>query len=106
MIAFEFIFNGQRIATAGVGEWGMLLGILRWVRRRSDHCTFHAETFCEVEIYGHSFTTDDHLVWAVQPLTAGDEVLVRIIETEQVDEPTWKTPGRDFPFAGNDQRDS
>jgi hypothetical protein len=100
VIAFELSINGERIATAGVGDTGVLLAIMRWVNSPSNDGT----SVCDIEVCGHSHFPPDHSVWAEHSLVAGDEVLLRIIDTETADAPISTTPLRNFPHHGNDQR--
>jgi alpha/beta superfamily hydrolase len=84
MIAFEVFINGKKTATAGVGELGVLSAILSWVRRQdesSDELTFEL---------GGLITTGEqkeHLRWLSEQLSVGDQVLVRIVDSDVIDSP-------------------
>lgn len=82
MKAFTVFVNGQRICTAGIGPNGVLSAILDWVgggtRRTADgHFGFH--------VGGLDSRTDEHVDWSVPEVGVGDEVTIRILETEDID---------------------
>lgn len=87
MIGFEILLNGARLCTAGAGDHGVLTTIVSSVPKREE---------LMLEIGGLS--GDVHLTWPVpRSLTVGDEVIVRIVETQQAD-PAASTQ-RDDPAA-------
>jgi hypothetical protein len=77
MIGFEVSVNGRRVCTAGAGE-GLLTAIVSSVASRSE---------LKLEVGG--LLEDAHLAWATPPsLGVGDEVTVRVVETDKPDAPT------------------
>jgi hypothetical protein len=76
--AFEIHLNGRYLLTAGVGEDGVLTSIVDWVGRRRLTGAFH------FHVGGLDSATDEHVDWSVPEVNVGDEVTVKIVETEQV----------------------
>jgi DNA-directed RNA polymerase subunit E'/Rpb7 len=71
VIAFEILHNGKLIATAGRSDVELLLAIVRWVPGKAD-----------VEINGQAGSVT--LSWPKTQLLVGDEVRIRVVETEMV----------------------
>lgn len=93
-LRFEVLLNGKRLATTGVGSYGVLTAILMWVRRSPDRIPEHgrddpswlAEEMT-LGLGGLDSSTDEHVRWLdEQPLKAGDEVTIRIPPPGPVDE--------------------
>ena len=77
MIGFEVSLNGRRLCTAGAGDDGVLTAIVSFVCKRKE---------LELEIGG--LAADAHLKWPAPPtLVVGDEITVRVVETDQPDPP-------------------
>jgi hypothetical protein len=96
MICFDVYINGERICRAGVdADHGVLSSILTWVRRDLDQ--FPPETRDRVDreelslnVAGHISLGDrdfEHLEWVKRPLSPGDDVSIRILDTAPADEP-------------------
>lgn len=85
MIALEVTLNGRRLCTAGAADVSVLTAILSFVGKRHE---------LELEIGG--LADEAHLKW-LSPgrLSLGDEVTVRIVETDRPDPPA--TSQRDDP---------
>jgi hypothetical protein len=77
MIGFEVTLNGRRLCIAGANDASVLTAILSFVSKRNE---------LELEIGG--LADEAHLKWpSPGPLGPGDEVTVRIIETDRPDPP-------------------
>jgi hypothetical protein len=77
MIAFEVLVNGARVCTAGAGDTGVLSTIVSSVGKRQ-----------EIKLEVGGLSDDAQLKWPVpSTLRVGDEVTVRIVETDQPDQP-------------------
>ena len=92
MIAFQVFVNGKKVSTAGVGDLGVLHMGVAWVRRQGENTRAKKPGSVEEELSFHVggliSATGEHLIWQEEkPLRVGDEVKVRIIEAEKVDEP-------------------
>ena len=81
MRAFEISLNGERLCVAGIGENGVLNTMITQVigTDRND---------LSLRTGGLISSTQEHVVWTPTSLNVGDEVFVRIIETETVDPPS------------------
>ena len=91
MIAFEVYLNGNKICTAGVGSVGVLSTSVCWVKRDTDTSSLTDEELT-VDIGGLVPPAGDHLHWNEQPLQVGDQVCVKIVEADIVDEPSVTKP--------------
>jgi hypothetical protein len=90
MRAFALYLNGKKLGTAGVGDHGVLSANITWVRRRNEPVSTTRGADAEeigVDLGGLNSDTDEHLHWREQPLRLGDEVCIRVVETESVDPP-------------------
>jgi hypothetical protein len=86
MRAFEVFVNGEKLCVAGIGDDGVLTSIVTWVAR-------HGEGDLTVSVGGLYSQTEEHVNWISQrPLSVGDEVHVKIVETDSVDTPARKRP--------------
>jgi hypothetical protein len=82
MIAFELYVNGKKVATAGV-EHGVMSVIANWVKLEADDDSWKSG----ISIGGLDEKTSEHLRWFRQDLAVGDELRIRLVETEQIDLP-------------------
>jgi hypothetical protein len=75
MIAFEVWVNGEKKCTAGVGDKGVLNAIM------------NGPSHPHLSVGGLS--GEEHVRWLERngELKVGDEVTIRIVETDQIDEP-------------------
>jgi hypothetical protein len=96
MKCFEVTINGKRVCTAGIGDDGVLTGILSFVKRKdSPEGTADAEGIQDSEslelrvggLENRAPGVSEHLKWLNQNLAVGDEIVIRIIEASQCDEP-------------------
>ena len=87
MIALELYVNDKKVATGAV-EHGVMSAIVNWVRLRQDGGSWHSG----VSIAGLDDTTSEHLKWYRKDLAVGDEVRIRIVETDQIDSPVERAP--------------
>lgn len=83
MKAFEVYLNGKLLATAGTGD-GVLATIVSRSKISGEAFNFH--------LGGIDEATGEHVDWQVPTPHVGDEILIRIIETERVDSPTSRKP--------------
>jgi len=96
MIAFEIFVNGKKVCAAGVGDDGVLLSALTLAprRRNAPHAeTCAAERFQELGLrvggaVGPPHDASRHVEWLNQHICVGDEITIRVIETEVVDKPS------------------
>jgi hypothetical protein len=93
MIAFEVYLNGKQICTAGVGDLGVLSTHVCWVKRnekdRSHLTPPLAEEELTLNVGGIVTPVEEHVSWHEnRPVQIGDEVRLRIVERETVDQPS------------------
>ena len=104
MICFEIWINDKKVCTAGVqAKFGVLSAILTWVRRDlNQFAEEERKTVLEEElnfdVSGHSNLGENDTEmaeWIRGSLKPGDEIKIRIQESNHVDEPSSKR--RDDP---------
>jgi len=80
MRAFEVQLNGKRLCLAGVGERGVLTAII-------EHIAGLNGSNLNLNVGGLFSSTWKHVRWRNRRLKVGDEVLIKIVESESVDKP-------------------
>jgi hypothetical protein len=80
MRAFDVHLNGKRLCIAGIGEEGVLTTTINQVVGRERDDLF-------AMIGGLISTADEHVKWRHLKLRVGNEIAVKIIETDRVDKP-------------------
>jgi hypothetical protein len=85
MRAFEISLNGKKLCVAGVGNDGVLSAVVDWVVKPE-----HGDLDLTV---GGLISYREHVYWIRrEPLDVNDEIKVRIIEADQVEEPVHRQP--------------
>lgn len=96
MIAYKVKINGKAVCTAGVGDYGFLAADLLWNKRNPEFRSKGGrkkewdEELLYLRISGlvvHDERIRERVVWADKPLSAGDEIVIRILEQQACDEP-------------------
>src|SRR4051812_37344104 len=91
MIGFEVTINGTKLCTAGIGAPGDLQVSVIWVLRHSqDDLTGTPGTADEtvsLTVGGKAYAVPEYLRWPNLDLQVGDEVSIRVIESEAFDTP-------------------
>lgn len=96
MIAFEIFINGQKVSTAGVAsEFGMLTALLSWTKRDlrqlpAEIRSAVAEEELKLVLSGQRTVEDnelENLQWKGHPLKPGDDIRIKIVDANCVDEP-------------------
>lgn len=100
MIAFEVWLNGKKLSVAGVGEYGVLSQILTWVASRpkdmlTDVTNQQPDSAVRLTVGG--LVNDEHVRWLKYPfvVNTGDEITVKIIETDTINEPFQRSAKED-----------
>jgi len=84
MRAFEISLNGEKLCLAGIGDDGVLTTIVHLASRHSEGGFF-------LEVGGLISRTKEHVNWTnLRALNVGDNVQVKIIETDAADKPIDK----------------
>jgi len=87
MKAFEVFLNGDRLCLAGIAGRCVLTVIIDHVKGKDDPVDD-----LHLDVGGLISNTNEHVIWSRTQISTGDEVRVRIIESESADEPTKRTP--------------
>ena len=81
MRALEVSVNGEKLCVAGIGDDGVLTTIVHWAARQDEEGFF-------LQVGGLISQTKEHANWINQkPLRVGDNIRVKIIETDLADKP-------------------
>ena len=81
MKAFEVSKNGRYLLTAGIGVEGVIVAGVNWTgssppRPVGGEFSFH--------VGGLDSDTGESVVWSVPKVGVGDEITVKIVETDQI----------------------
>ena len=89
MLCFEISVNGEKLFTAGVGEFGVLTSVLSWARTQPEEPQQEAG---EGKLYlsAGGLKDQEHSEWLRQKVNVGDAVTIKIIESAISDEPQTK----------------
>jgi len=85
MRAFEVHINGKKLWTAGIGDWGVLTAI---VTSHWDWRDPSGQEKVELNLAGLMTRTGEHLDWKTPRLRTGDEIRIRLVDTDTIDPPT------------------
>ena len=91
MRAFEIYVNGERVCLAGVTDRSVLTTIIDYSGRDREPLHLH--------VGGLLIPQEEHVRWQDRDLDVGDEIRVRIVETDEVDPPAKrfrKDPKKDL----------
>ncbi len=80
MRAFQVRLNGKRLCVVGIGKDGVLSTTITYVPIRRRHET-------RLYVGGLVLPQNEHVFWRDAILRTGDEVRLKVIETNTVDEP-------------------
>ena len=84
MRAFKVYLNGKRLCLAGIGDDGVLVATVNWV-------TGHGRADLFMDVGGLVSPVGEHVGWVRQKhLGVGDEIRVKIVQTNSSDKPTHK----------------
>jgi hypothetical protein len=84
MLAFEIYINGQRLCLAGVSNAGVFSAIIEYLGGDEEHLL--------LDVGGLLIPEGEHVSWRVMSLSVGDDVRIRILESDKVDAPTERFP--------------
>ena len=98
-LRYELLINGEKVTVAGVNDFGVMSGIVSWVKRSPSKVTAELRArdgfveaeflkeVCEVTITGLDSSDGNHYQWVQRALVPGDEVTFRILSQGEVDVP-------------------
>jgi hypothetical protein len=84
MRAFEIYINGERLCSAGVSNAGIFTATIEYLGGDEEH--FH------LDVSGLLIPEQELLIWQERRLSVGDDVRIRILESDKVDAPTERFP--------------
>lgn len=90
MICFEIYHNDRRLCVAGVGKYGMLNQGLVWSRPPpADRPPYRDGPDSDFRFFVHGSRAGESLWWVGPdfPIEPGDEIRVRVLEADAVDDP-------------------
>jgi hypothetical protein len=95
MIAYQITINGKIVATAGLQQ-GVVSAIANWVYIPSDDATDpKTDWHAGFSLGALDNITKAHLKWILCDVGVGDEISIKLIETDTVDEPTERKPRKE-----------
>jgi len=80
MRAFEIYVNGKRACLAGVNDASVLTAIMDYAGRDKERLHLH--------VGGLLIPQEEHVRWQDRDLAVGDEIRIRIVDSDKVDAPT------------------
>ena len=83
MLAFELSVNGQRLCIASTATNSVLSTVMTWVKHRPDRVDFNVGGLDAAD-------SAQHTAWRTPRLAVGDEVRIRLIDTDSFDQPDEK----------------
>jgi len=83
MRGMEVHLNGNKLCTAGIGTDGVLNTTINVVSRKGEY---------HMEMRVGGLENNEFLNWSTNGLRVGDEITVRIIETDSIDPPAERKP--------------
>ena len=84
----EVYINGEKRCTAGIGDLEVVSSILSWRGRQPDAAGQSPESDSLVlDIGGMEATSRQHARWLEQEIHVGDEIRIRVIETDKSNTP-------------------
>jgi hypothetical protein len=84
MRAFEIYINGERLCLAGVSNAGICTAIVEYLG--GDEEQLH------LDVAGLLIPDQEFLTWQEKNLSVGDDVRIRILESDDVDAPAKRSP--------------
>jgi hypothetical protein len=103
MLGFEVELNGEKICTAGTGEFGVLTSGITWVNNRQQSSVENGRVEkISLNIGGLTIPENDageFVNWARKELNIGDKVVVRIVDATEADEPAEPELGDREPYC-------
>ena len=93
MKAFRVSVNSKPMCTAGIGALGVLHVIVDWVRRKGEH----RDGEFYLSIGGLDTVSEEHVRWSVPQIRVGDEITVRVIESDEIDTPSERYSRSEAP---------
>lgn len=104
MLAYQISVNGKPVSTAGVRQ-GVVSAIANWVSEPNNAAeATSADWRAGFSLAGLDTLRSEHLKWFRCDVRVGDEIGIKLIEVESVDEPIHREsrPERPpSPDAGN-----
>lgn len=86
MNALEVCVNGKRVYAAGSPPTGWLSGSVNWTPRLG------RPGLLGVILSGRDLEVKEHLLWPITRLNPGDEVTIRVVDTDVIDPPSRRVP--------------
>ena len=85
MIGLQVSVNGQPLYTVGVGEFGLLHAGIDWAKVKSPTGKTHGHLWVGARAMYSPDKKTAH--WQQTPIQVGDEVTIKVIETDASDPP-------------------
>jgi hypothetical protein len=83
MRAFEVYINGERLCLAGVNNASVFTAIIEYAGQDEEHTHLH--------VGGLLIPEQEDVAWQDRSLSVGDDVRIRVLESDRVDAPTERS---------------
>ncbi len=90
MIAYQVTVNGEKVVTAAVRQ-GVVSAIANWVFVPSDVMDTPSDWSASFSLAGLDDVCSEDLKWFRRDLKVGDEITLKLIETDEVDAPVERS---------------
>jgi hypothetical protein len=101
MRAFEVYLNGERLCLAGANDESVLSTIIDYVGKVGNPDN---EERLHLSVGGLLIPQEEHVRWQERDLAVGDEIRVRILDSDTVDMPSRRIPRDPKKEIRNEQR--
>ena len=105
MLCLEVYRNGEKLCTAGIGEFGLLDARVMWLshepemlaRRAADGRSPRQPVTLDLAVGGAvgDGTEFEHLDWVKEALAVGDEIRILVVDTDAADAPATRRKEED-----------
>ena len=88
MLAYQISVNGKHVTTAGVDQ-GLVSAIANWASAPKE---IPGDWHAGFSLAALDSASSEYLKWFRCDVQVGDEIRIKLVETERVDEPTQREP--------------
>jgi hypothetical protein len=96
MKAFRVTVNSKPVCTAGIGAVGVLHVIVSWLRRKGERL----DGEFDFSVGGLDTASEEHVRWSVPQIGLGDEIMIRVVESDEIDTPSKRYSKSEAPGRG------
>jgi hypothetical protein len=87
MVIFDISVNGRQLYRTGVGEFGMLTAETMWARIQQRAGQVHEQLSVRATSLSGDEGDECHSEWPRTEFNVGDEIRIRVVDSDNFDEP-------------------